>query len=206
MQQYPNYPPYQPTPEPPKRRSWLMGRLIFLTLLVFSCLAFTLGAVWYLKPPLSEQAGGVLANELEQQIERKLQEQLGGATGDIPAGFVGEVVIPEGEVNQFIQANPQQIAPLDSATVRFQPGILVADVTAYGFSGTASAGVQIGADGRVQVVNAHVDGALGYVLDGAQIGRTLETQLNNQLAANRQRISAIEIQQGQIVATVESIQ
>ncbi len=195
--------PYQPYQPAPKRRGWLFGCLVALTVVVFLVLGLVLGALLYLKPRLSQQAGDLLASQLDQQINRQVQEQFGGASGEIPNDFSGQVVIPEAEVNDYIRANPQEIAPLDRASVLFLPDQMQATVAAYGLQGTAFAGVAIGADGQVVVVNPRIDGALGFILDANQLAQSLETQLNSQLAANGQRITAISVQTGQIVADIE---
>lgn len=194
---------YAPPP-PPRRRGCLFGCLTTLTVFVFLALGGLLGVYFYLRPMLSEQAGNTLGGQLEQQIDRKLDEQLGGPNSEIPAGFQGVVQVTDTEINQYIQANPNEISPLDSATVRFTPGRLGATVGAYGMTGSASAGVQVTADGRIDVVDAQIDGALGFFLDAEQLAQTLETKLNSQLTANGQRITAIEIGEGVLTATVEA--
>ena len=176
---------YAPPP-PPRRRGCLFGCLTTLTIFVFLALGGLLGVYFYLRPMLSEQAGNTLGGQLEQQIDRKLDEQLGGPNSEIPAGFQGVVQVTDTEINQYIQANPNEISPLDSATVRFTPGRLGATVGAYGMTGSASAGVQVTADGRIDVVDAQIDGALGFFLDAEQLAQTLETKLNSQLTANGQ--------------------
>lgn len=194
---------YAPPP-PPRRRGCLFGCLTTLTVFVFLALGGLLGVYFYLRPMLSEQAGNTLGGQLEQQIDRKLDEQLGGPNSEIPAGFQGVVQVTDTEINQYIQANPNEISPLDSATVRFTPGRLGATVGAYGMTGSASAGVQVTADGQIDVVDAQIDGALGFFLDAEQLAQTLETKLNSQLTANGQRITAIEIGEGVLTATVEA--
>ncbi|ABX05490.1 MAG TPA: hypothetical protein DEF47_23565 [Herpetosiphon sp.] len=194
---------YAPPP-PPRRRGCLFGCLTTLTIFVFLALGGLLGVYFYLRPMLSEQAGNTLGGQLEQQIDRKLDEQLGGPNSEIPAGFQGVVQVTDTEINQYIQANPNEISPLDSATVRFTPGRLGATVGAYGMTGSASAGVQVTADGRIDVVDAQIDGALGFFLDAEQLAQTLETKLNSQLTANGQRITAIEVGEGVLTATVEA--
>ncbi|GAA5528587.1 hypothetical protein [Herpetosiphon gulosus] len=194
---------YAPPP-PPRRRGCLFGCLTTLTIFVFLALGGLLGVYFYLRPMLSEQAGNTLGGQLEQQIDRKLDEQLGGPNSEIPAGFQGVVQVTDTEINQYIQANPNEISPLDSATVRFTPGRLGATVGAYGMTGSASAGVQVTADGRIDVVDAQIDGALGFFLDAEQLSQTLETKLNSQLTANGQRITAIEVGEGVLTATVEA--
>lgn len=194
---------YAPPP-PPRRRGCLFGCLTTLIVFVFLALGGLLGVYFYLRPMLSEQAGNTLGGQLEQQIDRKLDEQLGGPNSEIPAGFQGVVQVTDTEINQYIQANPNEISPLDSATVRFTPGRLGATVGAYGMTGSASAGVQVTADGRIDVVDAQIDGALGFFLDAEQLAQTLETKLNSQLTANGQRITAIEVGEGVLTATVEA--
>lgn len=194
---------YAPPP-PPRRRGCLFGCLTTLTIFVFLALGGLLGVYFYLRPMLSEQAVNTLGGQLEQQIDRKLDEQLGGPNSEIPAGFQGVVQVTDTEINQYIQANPNEISPLDSATVRFTPGRLGATVGAYGMTGSASAEVQLTADGRIDVVDAQIDGALGFFLDAEQLAQTLETKLNSQLTANGQRITAIEVGEGVLTATVEA--
>lgn len=194
--------PYQP-PLPPakKRRGCVFGCLVTLTVGVFALLALVLVVVFYLKPRLSQEFGNVVAGQLNEQLEQKVNEQIGGATGQIPGDFSGQVVIPEAEVNAYIAANPQQIAPLDSASVRFVPDEMQATVQAYGASGTAFAGVTV-VDGQVVVTNPRIEGVLSFFIDANQLAGALQTQLNSQLATNNQRITTIQIEEGQIVAEI----
>src|SRR5690242_18260984 len=92
---------YAPPPQP-RRRGWLFGCMVTLVVVVFLLLALVLGVLLYLKPRLSDQAGGLLAGQLEQQINRKVEEQVGGAGGEIPQDFSGQVVILEADVNGYI--------------------------------------------------------------------------------------------------------
>src|SRR5688572_27434558 len=116
--------PYQPYPPAPaeRRRGCLFGCLVTLTVLVFLALALVLGVAFYFKPLISQEVGEALGGQLNDQIDQKINEQVGG--GEIPADFSGQVIILESEINDYLAANPQEIAPLDSATVRFLPGEL----------------------------------------------------------------------------------
>ena len=193
--------PYQPYPPVPqkRRRGCLFGCLVTLTVLVFLTLALVLGVAFYFKPLISQQVGEALGGQLNEQLDQKINEQAGGA-GEIPADFSGQVIILESEVNDYLSANPQEIAPLDSASVQFLPGEMRATISAYGASGTARAGIAV-ADGKVVVVNPRIEGPLGFLIDANQLAESLESRLNSQLGG--QRISAIEVQAGQIVAQVE---
>jgi hypothetical protein len=195
--------PYQPYPPVPqkRRRGCLFGCLVTLTVLVFLTLALVLGVAFYFKPLISQQVGQALGGQLNDQLEQKINEQAGGA-GEIPADFSGQVIILESEVNDYLSANPQEIAPLDSASVQFLPGEMRATISAYGASGTAHSGLAV-ADGKVVVVSPSIEGPLGFLIDANQLAEALQSRLNSQLTANGQRISAIDVQAGQIVAEVE---
>ncbi|HEY1013958.1 MAG TPA: hypothetical protein VGE07_14700, partial [Herpetosiphonaceae bacterium] len=147
--------PYQQQP-PRKRRSWGFTCLVTLVVLVFLLLALALGVLFYLKPRLSQGAGDTLGGQLDALIDEKLGQGLGGEQGQLPSGFNEQIVISEDEVNQYIAAHPQDIAPLDSVSVRFVPGEMRATVSAYGVSGTARSGVAV-ADGRVVLVDPTID-------------------------------------------------
>ncbi|HYF65237.1 MAG TPA: hypothetical protein VD886_20585 [Herpetosiphonaceae bacterium] len=193
------YQPYQPAPVK-RRRGCLFGCLVALTVLVFAALALVLAVAFYFKPMISQEFGEALGGQLNQQLEQKINEQAGG--GEIPADFSGQVVILESEVNDYLSANPQELAPLDSASVQFMSGEMRATISAYGAGGTAYAGIAV-ADGQVVVVNPRIEGPLGFLIDANQLAQALQSRLNSQLTANGQRIGAIEVQPGQIVATVE---
>ena len=57
-------------------------------------------------------------------------------------------------------------------------------------------------DGTVVVVNPRIEGVLSFFIDANQLAGALQTQLNSQLATNNQRITAIQIEEGQIVAEI----
>lgn len=192
--------PYQQ--QPPKRRSWAFTCLVTLVVLVFLLLALALGALFYLKPRLSQGAGDTLGGQLDALIDQKLGQGLGGGQGTVPSGFSDQIVISEAEVNDYIAAHPQDIAPLDSVSVAFVPGEMRATVSAYGVSGVARSGVAV-ANGRVVLVNPTIEGALGFFIDSAQLAESLEARLNQELGNSNASITAIEVQQGQIVAQVE---
>jgi hypothetical protein len=168
---------------------------------VFMVLGLAIGAILYLKPRLSAQAGDTLALQLDHMIDQKIEDQT-GSLGEIPDGFTDTIVVPEADINDYLQQNPQDIAPLESATVRFVPGQMQATVTAYGMSGTASAGITT-QNGDIEVVNPKIDGALGFVLDAGQLASTLEASLNSQMDSSGLSVTSAQVEQGQLVLSVE---
>ena len=143
----------------------------------------------------------MLGGQLDQMISQRLEQEIDAATGQLPPGYAGTIVIPEGDINAYIAANPQEIAPLDSATVRFVPGEMVADISAYGVSGTARAGLAV-VDGRLAVVNTSADGVLGLMIDIEALAGTIEDTLNARLDEAGVRIDGATVEQGQIVLSI----
>jgi hypothetical protein len=183
-----------------RRRGAGMTCLLVLTLLVFLLLILGALLLVFVRPQISRQAGQVIGNQLEEQINTQIKARLGDAS-EIPPDFEGTVTITDAEVNQYISEHPDEIAPAESAEVHFVPGEVQASLTAYGLSGTARAGLEL-QNGRVEAVNPSIDGALGFVLDADQIASALEDALNTQLNSQGRRVTAIAIEEGTIVASV----
>lgn len=193
---------YQP-PLPPRRRSCLASCMITLVVLIFLLLGLALAALLFLKPQLSQQAGDTLALQLDTLVDQKIGEQFGQLDGQLPPGSAGTVIILDSEINDYLAANPQEIAPLDSATVQFVPNDVQATVRAYGLSGTAHADVRA-ENGRLVVYNPRIDGALGMLLDAEQLGTALETSLNQRMDENGLRVSDVTVDTGQMSLSVEN--
>lgn len=150
-----------------------------------------------LRPWISGFVGRELARELGTSGQVGLM--LPTVIAALPAG---EVVITDAQANAYLEANPDVIAPLDSARIRFVPGEVQIDVGAFGSQSQARAGLAV-QDGRIVITDPHLDGPLGLALSGEEILRSVEQQLNDHLATQTQTISAVRIEQGQMVVMVE---
>jgi hypothetical protein len=128
-----------------------------------------------------------------------IAEQAGAAIPDAVAALPsGEIVVSEAEVNSFLAARPDALAPLDAASMRFTGGRAVADLSAYGLSSTAS--VNFAArDGRLLVIDPRIDGPLSVAISADQLADTLAERLNAALVAQNRRIEAVRVEEGQIV-------
>ena len=189
--------------DPPrrKRRSWVFSCLLLLVILVFLLLALVLGLLFFVKPQISAEAGDVLAVQLDQLIDQKLDEQFGNLEGQVPPDFAGTVVVTEADVNSYIEANPQEIAPLSQAQIHFLPGEMQADARAYGLSGTAYAGIAV-SEGRLAIVSPRIEGSLGLVLDADNLATSLQSSLNQQLRESGLRVTNVSVEQGQLILSV----
>ncbi|GIV96587.1 MAG: hypothetical protein KatS3mg057_1244 [Herpetosiphonaceae bacterium] len=196
--------PYRPggySPRPERRRSRAFSCLLVLTIFVLLLLILAIAVLIVVRPQVSKLAGTVIGSQLEQQLQERMRARIGEGQ-EIPPDFAGEVAIADAEINQYIAEHPQEIAPLDSAHVRFVPGEIVVEMEAYGVNGQAHAGLAI-QDGRVVAVNPRIDGPLSLLLDAQEIAGSLEQELNAQLTRDGKQVTEIFIEQGQIIAVIE---
>jgi hypothetical protein len=110
----------------------------------------------------------------------------------------GELVVTEEEVNGYIAANPEALAPLDSASLRFVQGQAVVAVSAYGMHSIAT--VSLAAQGgRLVVTQAAIDNPLGLLISGDDLARPLADRLNAELVAQGRTVEELRIEEGQLV-------
>lgn len=149
----------------------------------------------YIGERAAEQIGGGPAAGVEGQIVDQAGQAIPGAVAALPPG---ELVVSEQDANGFIAANPGALGPLERAQVRFSGGRAYADVSAYGVSGLASAGLAA-QGGQVVVVDAQIDGPLGLALSGQELADALAGRLNAELAAQGRSVSEVRVEEGRLV-------
>ena len=126
-------------------------------------------------------------------------EQAGAVLPDAVAALpAGELVVSEADVNGFLAARPDAIAPLDSATVSFTGGRAVAQIRAFGLRSSASVGLAA-QDGRLVVTEVRVQPPLSLVVSGPELASALADGLNAELATQGRRIEDVRIEEGQLV-------
>ena len=148
--------------------------------------------------PQSE-AGGQSAPGGQSEAGAAVLEQAGAVLPDAVAALpAGELVVSEADVNGFLAAHPDAIAPLDSATVSFTGGRAVAQIRAFGLRSSAS--VSLAAqDGRLVVTEVRVQPPLSLVVSGPELASALADGLNAELATQGRRIEDVRIEEGQLV-------
>lgn len=190
--------------DPPQRRG--RGCLVTLVVLVWLVVLAGLAYRYWLAPQISalvgQQLGGQIgapALPLDQQIERQAQDTLPTVVAALPAG---ELRISEAEANAYLQANRDSLKPLESVSVRFVPGEVQADLGALGTTSTASLGLAA-QDGQIVATNPRISGLIGQALSAQDLARSLERQINQQLAGQGRRVSEVRIEQGVLILRVE---
>jgi hypothetical protein len=190
-----------------ERRRSRNGCLAILVVLVWIVLLAVLAYRYWLRPQVSqyvgrqiaEQVGAPNSTQVNQQIEQGAAAVLPTAVAALPSG---ELRITEEEANAYMAARIASLKPLDSATIHFVPNEVQADLRAIGTTSTARMGLAV-QDGRIIAVNPQLDGPLGQVIALPDLTRSLEQQLNNQLAAQGRRVTNVRVEQGAIVVTIE---
>lgn len=178
-----------------------LGALAWFGVILLALIAFYgLLARPQISAYLGEQAATMLggpapATTTNPEIPPQAGSALSGAVAALPNG---ELVITEADVNGYIAANPQALAPIDSASLRFTGGQALVDLRAYGISGTASAGLDA-QDGRIVVVNPQLDGPLGLALSGQEIAAAITNRLNAELASQGRRVESLRVEEGRLV-------
>jgi hypothetical protein len=193
-------------PEPRRSRNRTLGCLVVLVWLV---LALVLGYQYYVRPWVSEMVGREIGRQLGSdppgaadpagQIAEGAAQALPTAIAAMPSG---ELRITEEQANAYIAQNPEVLGPLDSVRVRFVPGQVQAEVTAFGASSTASAGVAVQA-GQVVAIDPQIDGPLSSVISATDLVRPIEQQLNDELSAQGRRITDVRVDAGAVIVRVE---
>ena len=104
----------------------------------------------------------------------------------------GETSLTDTQLNAMLEQNIAQLAPVESVTLDFNPGEVLARVRISGIELVA---------GRVTLVDAVVTGPLGLALPAESVIAPLEQVLNDQLAQNGLTITTLEVREGVIVVS-----
>jgi hypothetical protein len=191
----------------PERRRRGNGCLAWLVALVWIILLGVVAYRYWLRPQISQYVGQQIAervsgdagSQVGQQIERGAAAALPTALAALPSG---ELRISEEQANAYLAARADSLKPLDSATIRFVPNEVQADLRAVGTTSVARMGLAV-QDGRIIAVNPQLDGPLNQLIALPDLTGALEKQLNDQLAAQGRRVTNVRVEQGILVVTIE---
>ena len=190
-----------------QRRRRGRGCLIGLVALVWIVLLGVLAYRYWVRPQISqyigqriaEQLGGNIGGETDQQGQPGVQPTLSTAIAVLPSG---ELRITEAQANAYLAERAAALRPVESATVRFVPGEIQADLGAYGTTSTARVGLAV-QNGRIIAVDPQLDGPLSQVIALPDLTKSLEQQLNAELTAQGRRVTDVRVEQGALVIAIE---
>jgi hypothetical protein len=190
-----------------RRRRRGNGCLLWLVALIWIVLLAVLAYRFWLRPQVSQYIGQQIGSQLREQAGGQANQQIEeGAAAALPTAIAalpaGEVRVSESQANEYLAARAGSLGPLDSVAVHFVPDELQADLGALGTTSTARMGLAV-QNGRIIAVNPRLDGPLGQVIALGDLTRSLEKQLNDQLAIQGRRITNVRVGQGELVVTIE---
>ncbi len=194
-------------PPSPKRGGCLPIIVVLIWLLVGGIALYQ----YVLRPAASRAVGEVIGTSIGGDVATPVPATTAVAIppiGDGAAQFLptavaalptGDVVLTEQRANELLSGNLP--SGIDSAQVRFVPGEVQITLRAIGTDNLAR--FQVGVEaGQLRIVGARIDGPLGAVVSADELIRPLETAFNNEVQAQGRQISAVRVEQGQIVMTV----
>jgi hypothetical protein len=182
-----------------RRRRNRNGCLLALVIVVWVALIAVLAYRFWLRPQVSQYVGGQIGGQLNQPVEQGAASSLPTAIAALPTG---ELRITEAQANDYLASRASSLKPLDSVTVRFVPDEVQANLKALGTTSTATLGLAV-QNNRIIAVNPQLEGPLGQFIALPELTRSLEKQLNDQLALQGRKITAVRVEQGAIVINVE---
>jgi hypothetical protein len=189
------------------RRRRRNGCLVWLVALVWVVLIAVLAYRFWLRPQVSQYIGGQIGEQLRDNAGGQLNSQVEqGAAAALPTAIAalpsGELRITEAQANDYLAARRDSLKPLDSVSVHFVPDEVQADLKAFGTTSTARMGLAV-QNNRIIGVDPRLDGPLGQFIALPELTKSLEKQLNDQLAIQGRKITAVRVEQGALVITVE---
>jgi hypothetical protein len=189
------------------RRRRRNGCLVWLVALVWVVLIAVLAYRFWLRPQVSQYIGGQIGEQLRDNAGGQLNSQVEqGAAAALPTAIAalpsGELRITEAQANDYLAARRDSLKPLDSVSVHFVPDEVQADLNAFGTTSTARMGLAV-QNNRIIGVDPRLDGPLGQFIALPELTKSLEKQLNDQLAIQGRKITAVRVEQGALVITVE---
>jgi hypothetical protein len=115
----------------------------------------------------------------------------------------GNIVMTEDRINAYLAAHPEQLAPLDAATISFLPGVVHVDMTAMGTNNIVTFGLRIAPNGRIVAVDPQLSGPIGMFISFDTLVATMEEHINKQFATQRRTFQAVRIDNGSVTVTIE---
>ncbi|MCG8353172.1 MAG: hypothetical protein MI924_35850 [Chloroflexales bacterium] len=122
-----------------------------------------------------------------------------------PTGVIEQrapLVVTEADFNSYLARSPEQIAPFESAVIRFVPGEVQAEFRISGSSIQVRAGLMV-QDGRITLVNLQLDGPLDTLFTLEDIQPLIEQRINDPLVSRNLVVREVRVEQGQAILVFE---
>ena len=188
-------------------RSQMRSCLVVLTVCVWLVVFAWLAVRFWVRPLVTDYVNQQVAVAIDPQLPadlapgQALQESLEQVPipVQIPAGTI---TVTEDQANSYLTGYRDQLAEIDDIRVRFVPGAVQAEVTVRGFRGTASTEPVV-EGGRLVATNTSLSQPLGSFLSINPLMQALLDRINGEVTAQGRTITAVQIEQGTALVTVE---
>jgi hypothetical protein len=183
----------------PRRSSCLSGCLwsLLITLALFTALAV---GVWslVLRPAIHAQADGALAKGIGALVASvpPIPEQALQIAGS-------KVTISEASSNDALRQLSGTAGIQNLVTVRYAPGIVRVQYDVRGNAGEITMQPRA-RDGRIEVVNVHVTGILGWIESGQELQATLNRELAPLSGKTPHGFAELTVTAGQVTVTLKT--
>lgn len=196
---------YERYRERPRRqsRSCLVALTVFVWLLVLGWVAVR----FWVRPAVTDFVNQQVAVAIDPQLPpdinpgQALQESLDQVPipVQIPAGTL---TVTEEQANTYLAGYRDHLAEIDDIRVEFVPGAVQAAVTVRGFRGVARTEPVV-QNGQIVASNTSLSQPLGSFLSIDPLMQALLNRINGEVTAQGRTVTAVQIEQGAAVVTVE---
>ncbi|MDP9350772.1 MAG: hypothetical protein M3P51_04430 [Chloroflexota bacterium] len=188
-------------------RSGLKGWLVALTVLIWVLVLGCVAVRFLLRPALTDYVKRQIAVSIDPDIPadinpgQALRESLQQVPlpDEIP---VGTLTVSEEQANSYLARYREDLAEIDDLRVRLVPGEVQAQVTMRGFSGVART-EPVAQAGRLVATNTALSQPLSSFISIEPLMQALLDRINDEVAAQGRSITAVQIEQGAAVITIE---
>jgi hypothetical protein len=187
-----------PAARPATRQRWWRGPLA--ALIVLGMLAALIVGVWALviRPVAHAQADGAIAGMLDVAV---------GSLPPIPEEALAlagpEVTVTDVEINNLVLQHLPTNSNVDSLAIAFRPGMIVANYSAFGQSGTIETRLQA-RNGELVATDTRVTGILGWVESGDELQATLNQELAKLRSKTPHGVQSVRITNGRITIVLRT--
>lgn len=142
---------------------------------------------------------------LAERVEDSAGEAIGAALGQAtiaPDISAGTVVITESEINRGLRARADEFDPIEEARVQLRRSGIEATFSIYGIEGTLNGALAV-ENGRIVIRNPELNSPADRLVDVDNVAADAEDALNDLLARNGLRPTAVTTADDTLTITTE---
>jgi hypothetical protein len=174
-----------------RRRRWPWYLLLFL---VIFGLVVAGGWVLLIRPAVHQSVDA----EIRQGLQRAI-DQVPALPPEAPAG--ASFPVTEGQINDYLDRNSTQLAPITHMQVALQPGVMVVTFQAYGFGSMVRLGLAV-EGGTLVARNVDVSGLLWWVESDDDLTARLNDALSQIPDKLGHQLASVAIEDGMLQLTL----